>query len=284
MKIGFIGQGFIGKSYADDFEKREFDIVRYDNISYDSNKPLLKECEVVFIAVPTPTTLNGFDLSIVEEVMGLLKEGTIAVIKSTVVIGSTRKLQEKFKDLIVMHSPEFLTAKTAGIDAANPTRNIIGITKDEHREAAEKVMEILPKAPYEKIVDSNTAELIKYGGNNWFYFKVVYMNILYELAKKTDGNFDDIVEAMSADPRIGSTHLEVEHQGGRGAGGYCFIKDFEAFIGMIGENSTTDMADLHKLALLTTMRDYNIDHLLVKSGKDLELVKGVYGKDRIKKE
>ena len=64
--IGFIGQGFIGKNYADDFEQRNYKVVRYAlEGTYAGNKDRIKECDIVFIAVPTPTTPEGFDLSIV---------------------------------------------------------------------------------------------------------------------------------------------------------------------------------------------------------------------------
>ena len=56
-KIGFIGQGFIGKNYADDFERRGFEVIRYAlEEPYRANKEKIRECDIVFIAVPTPTT------------------------------------------------------------------------------------------------------------------------------------------------------------------------------------------------------------------------------------
>ena len=64
--IGFIGQGWIGKHYADEFQARMYDVIRYSlEEPYIQNKERIKECEVVFIAVPTPTTPEGFDDSIV---------------------------------------------------------------------------------------------------------------------------------------------------------------------------------------------------------------------------
>jgi UDP-N-acetyl-D-mannosaminuronate dehydrogenase len=72
-KIGFIGQGWIGKNYADDFESRGFDVVRYSlEDEYVINKGLISGCDVVFIAVPTPTKNGVFDDSIVREALGLV--------------------------------------------------------------------------------------------------------------------------------------------------------------------------------------------------------------------
>ena len=128
LLIGFIGQGFVGKNYANDFEKRGFNIVRYDIEKYKNNKNKIKNCDIVFIAVPTPTTLKGFNLKILKSVFSLIGKNKIAIIKSTIKIGTTRNLQNKFKKITVMHSPEFLTEKNAAKDAKSPQKNIIGIS------------------------------------------------------------------------------------------------------------------------------------------------------------
>ena len=189
LLIGFIGQGYIGKNYADDFEERGHKIIRYDVEENKHNKDKIKDCDIVLIAVPTPTTPKGFDYSIIESVLPLVGKGKIAVIKSTIQVGTTKTLQTKFPDIIVMHSPEFLTEVSAPEDARHPDRNIIGITDLENKDLyakAEQVMSTLAKAPYKLITTSNNAEMIKYGGNCWFYFKVVFMNILYDLVQKHD--------------------------------------------------------------------------------------------------
>src|SRR5580692_663281 len=82
--IGFIGQGWIGKAYADNFEERGYEVVRYAlEKPYIKNKDKIAECDIVFIAVWTPTTPKGFDSSVVENVLPLVGEGKIAVLKST---------------------------------------------------------------------------------------------------------------------------------------------------------------------------------------------------------
>jgi len=229
---GFIGQGYIGKNYADDFESRGYQVIRYAlGEPYSKNKDKIKTCDIVFIAVPTPTTSGGFDDSIVRGATALVGVGKTVVIKSTLLPGTTESIQEEFPNLYVMHSPEFLTEATAVEDAASPARNIIGIPKDtkEYHARAQRIIRALPKAPYEKICSAREAELIKYGGNCWFYFKVVFINILYDLAKERGCDWEAVMDSMAADPRIGRTHLDPVHQGGRGAGGHCFIKDFAAF-------------------------------------------------------
>lgn len=297
-KIGFIGQGFIGKSYADDFENRGFEVVRYARRDeHKDNKEAIKDCEVVFIAVPTPSTPKGFDESIVREVVKLVGKGKIAVIKSTIVVGTTESIQKDNPDIFVMHSPEFLTEVRAAKDAAKPDRNIIGIPLNsaEYKKKAKMVMDILPKAPYETICTAREAEFTKYAGNNWFYFKIVFVNMLYDLAKSYGIDWEEIRNNMAADPRIGSSHLqalhttekrnsndklgfgdfhlEPLHKSGRGAGGNCFIKDFAAFEEVYKKYVGDDELGLR---VLEALRNKNND-LLRSTGKDLDILEGVYG-------
>ena len=279
--IGFIGQGWIGKNYADDFETRGYRIVRYAKEEpHSHNREKIGGCDIVFIAVPTPTTVQGFDDSILRQVIKLVGQKKIAVIKSTIMPGTTELMQKANPDIFVLHSPEFLTEASAAHDAANPNRNIIGLPVDtpEYRQKAKEAMEVLPFAAYQLVCHSREAELTKYGGNCWFYFKVIFINLLYDLAGKLGVNYQVVKEAMAADPRIGSTHLDPIHKTGRGAGGHCFIKDFAAFTQMYQEL----VGDEAGLKVLASLQDKNID-LLINSNKDLDLLAGVYGKNVIDK-
>ncbi|MBD3247863.1 hypothetical protein GF382_01065, partial [Candidatus Falkowbacteria bacterium] len=179
-KIGFIGQGWIGKNYADNFEKRGFEVVRYAlEEPYVKNKEKIAECDIVFIAVPAPTTPKGFDCSILRDAIKNVGQGKVAVIKSTILPGTTESIQSEHKDIFVFHSPEFLQESTASYDAANPNRNIVGIPSetDEYRQKAKEVLEVLPYAPYKAICQAKEAELIKYAGNVFLFFKVIFANL-----------------------------------------------------------------------------------------------------------
>lgn len=276
-KIGFIGQGWIGKHYADEFESRMYSVVRYSlEEPYMQNKDLIKECEVVFIAVPTPTTEDGFDESIVREALKLVGYKKTAVIKSTLLPGVTEKLQAEFPDIFVIHSPEFLVEATAAHDAAKPKRNLIGIPINtlEYQEKAAMILRILPEAPYQKIMHSRDAEMVKYAGNCFLFSKVLFMNLLYDLVEKTDCNWESLHEALINDPRIGESHTEPIHSSGRGAGGHCFIKDFEAFRRLY----VSQVGDSAGINALSALAEKNIA-LLINSDKDLDLLSGVYGPD-----
>lgn len=292
--IGFIGQGFVGKAYADDFERRGFKTVRYAlEEPYRNNKEKIKECDIVFIAVPTPSTPKGFDDSIIRGAVKLLGKGKAAVIKSTILPGVTRSIQEENPDVYVFHSPEFLREVTASKDAAEPERNIIGVPVKSaaHRKKAAEVLAVLPKAPFELITGAEEAELVKYAGNCFLYFKVIFANLFYDVAVSKKIDWPTVRSAVAADPRIGPSHMEPVHKSGhvggsgkdgRGAGGHCFIKDFAAFVDLYRES----VSDNHGLGVLEKLRDKNID-LLLQSEKDLDLLHGVYGEsflERFKKE
>ncbi len=280
LLVGFIGQGWIGKNYADHFEDRGFEIVRYAKEEpYNANKDRIAECDIVFIAVPTPTTQDGFSAKIVEDVLALIGKGKTAVIKSTILPGTTRTLQEKYPDITVLFSPEFLREATVREDVDHPDRNIIGITREKHRGVAEEVMKILPRAPYECVCSTEEAELTKYAGNTFLYLKVVYMNMLYDLAQTFDGDWEIIAKNVTADARIGTSHMYPVHasghskDSGRGAGGHCFIKDFSAFADFYKKN----VPDIVGHELFTAIERKNIN-LLRESGKDLDLLGEVYGR------
>ncbi len=288
MKIGFIGQGFIGKSYADDMERRGYTTVRYAlEEPYKNNKEQIQECEIVFIAVPTPTTPKGFDYSIVEGALKLVGKGKTAVIKSTILPGTTAMLQKKFPAIYVMHSPEFLVLKQAAEDAARPLRNIVGLPTINKKALVrgEAVMKVLPRAPFEMICGAKEAEMVKYAGNFFLYLKVLYANLMYETAESIGADYESVRKAIAADPRIGGSHLQVLHDSGhkgakkgRGAGGVCFIKDVEA----LAEFYARNVGDTYGEKLFAAATEKNLD-LLIKSNKDIDLVVGVHGQGALKR-
>lgn len=121
--------------------------------------------------------------------------------------------------------------------------------------------------------------MIKYAGNTFLFFKILYANLFYDLANAVGADYDVVREAVGADPRIGASHLKVVdvsgHNGaipGRGAGGHCFIKDFAA-LRVLHEQVVGD--DLG-MDILKALEKKNIT-LLKGSGKDMDLLQGVYG-------
>ncbi len=279
--IGFVGHGYVGKSYADNFSERGFPVIRYAlEEPYVANKEKIKECDIVFIAVPTPTTHKGFDASIVEEALTLLKPGAIALIKSTITPGTTRRLQKKFPKLILLFSPEFLSVATAAYDTGNPFATVIGMSVEgaKHREAAERVLKIMPKAPHQVICSSEEAEIYKYSHNVSGYMQILTFNLMYDMAQKHGCDWEKIQRAIEADPYIANRYSAPVHKSGRGAGGGCFIKDFAAFKQAYAQS----VSDKEGVELLHAAEKKNLA-LMLSTNKDLNLIEGVYGQKALKK-
>lgn len=274
--IGFIGQGYVGKNMADDFERRGHTVVRYAlEKPYAANKDKIKDCDIVFIAVPTPTSADGFDVSIVKSALSLVAPAKTAVIKSTVTPGTTAALQREVPDRIVLCSPEFLSEATAAHDAAHPHVNVVGMAADDaaHRSAAAAVHTVLPPSPAAITCTSAEAEIIKYVRNSNGYTQVVFMNMMYDLAAVLGCDWNVVYRAIDADPFVTTRYAQPLHKSGRGAGGHCFIKDYAAFRDAY-ERLLPHDTEAH--AVLHAHEAKNIA-LLRGSGKDLDLLAGVYG-------
>lgn len=270
LLIGFIGQGFIGKNYADDFEERGYKIVRYDDRTYSANKELIKKCDIVLIAVPTPSIKEKFQDGIIKEVLKLVGDNKIAVIKSTIQIGTTDKMQALYPKKYIIHSPEFLTEKTAAYDARHPNRNIIGYT-NKSKKVAGDALSVMAKSAVNIVIPCKEAELIKYANNILLYIKVITANSIADLCLSNGLDYKVVQESLKGDPRIGTTHLDVLHDSGRGAGGHCFIKDFSAYKEMHKKSKTGK----ELLEFLSAVEKYN-QKLLIKSKKDLNILSEVY--------
>ena len=132
----------------------------------------------------------------------------------------------------------------AGSDMQNPERQIIGYTEKSYHIAG-KVLELLPRAPFERIIESTEAEMVKYFGNSFLAAKVIFANQIYELCQRLDVNYGVVAECASADRRIGPSHLDVHHGGYFGYGGKCLPKDMKALI-QFADAKGVDL-NLHKV-------------------------------------
>ncbi len=278
--IGFVGQGWIGKNYADDFERRGISVVRYAlEEPYRQNKDKVGQCDFVIIAVPTPTTPDGSDFSIVRAAVSLVGKGKTAIIKSTMLPGMTATIQKEFPDRTIIFSPEFLSEATAAHDAAHPFATIMGLANDtpENRALAEEILPSFPEAPFSLICSSTEAEIIKYSHNGSGYAQIIFFNLMYDLAKTHGLGWENIQKALEADPLISNRYARPFHKSGRGAGGHCFIKDVAA----LSREYESRVGDAKGIDVFHAMEQKNIE-LLRASGKDIDLLTDVYGPDVMK--
>ncbi|MEK7510276.1 MAG: hypothetical protein AAB567_01810 [Patescibacteria group bacterium] len=243
--IGIIGVGMVGGALKHYFESVQKKPLLYDPSKGFGSQLQVNGADVLFICVPTPFRKDhGFDLSVVESTFQWLGGGKIVVIKSTVLPGTTEKFQSKYPQHKILFNPEFLVERRAIEDMMHPDRQIVGYTK-ESKDVAEKVLELLPRAPFEKLVPASEAEMIKYFGNTYLATKVIFANQMYDLCKQLGVDYEIVKEGASSDPRIGQSHLDVFHGGYRGYGGKCLPKDIRALIQFADEHQVD--LKLHKL-------------------------------------
>jgi len=247
-KVGIVGTGMVGGAMQHYLEKKEgIELFLYDKGKNIGSPEEVNKAEIVFVCVPTPYLKDnkGFDLSYVEETFNMLQGEKVVVIKSTVMPGTTEMLQKKYPQHKVLMNPEFLTEETADQDMSYPDRQIVCYTEKSQTVAGD-VIQLLPLAPFERILPATEAEVVKYFGNTWFSIKVSFANQMYDLCQALGVDYDKMVEAAAADKRIGRTHLNIFHKGYRGYGGKCLVKDIRALI-QLADSKNIDLK-LHKVA------------------------------------
>ena len=206
-----------------------------EKLIYTNNPKLAyKNTDIIFIGVGTPEKKDGSaNLKYVYEVSNDIAENiekdTIVVIKSTVPIGTNKKIENIINKnarnnvkVEVVSNPEFLSQGTAIKDTLYAKRIVIGVNSKK----AEKVMKELYKDTNIPIIITNreSAEMIKYASNNFLALKLSYINEIANLCEKVGANIDDVTKGMGFDDRIGNQFIKA----GIGYGGSCFPKDTKA--------------------------------------------------------
>tara|TARA_R110000824_G_scaffold197814_1_gene381455 strand:- start:74 stop:913 length:840 start_codon:yes stop_codon:yes gene_type:complete len=240
--IGVIGNGFVGGAIIQGFSTFK-KILSYDKDplkSVDSLEDVL-DCEYIFVCLPTPmTSAEGgkCNLSIMEEFFKVVdyKKEQVFIIKSTVPVGTTHKLREKYKLPNIVHCPEFLTARTARSDFITSSRTIIGGEPKYTKKVKDLFEERFPGTPV-YLTSSEESELIKYASNCFFATKVIFFNEIKLLTEQLGMNWDVVLKGIMSDGRIGQSHHQVPgHDGDYGFGGTCFPKDINSLINTMIEN------------------------------------------------
>ena len=274
--IGIIGNGFVGSAVEFGFSAQTNcdAVVRvYDKNPVKSVHTLdetVNKSDFIFVSVPTPSNDDGsMNVNILEsalmDIQRVNKKKNIILIRSTILPGTTTKLQKKFKKLNLVFNPEFLTERSAKFDFINQSRFILGGRKRITARVAELFRWRFGDSI--SIIETNfeTAELIKYMNNCYFATKVSFMNEMKLIADKSNVDWDLAVDGFVRDGRIGHSHLAVPGPDGRmGFGGSCFPKDIQAMI-HFGKNLDVDMNTL--LGAWAT-------NLQVRPEKDWENLKG----------
>ncbi len=222
--------------------------------------PAISESEVVFIAVGTPPKPTGeADLSVVFDVAKKVGENldgyTVVITKSTVPIGTNRKVQALINEVKhqkaefdIASVPEFLREGQAIGDTQRPDRIVIGT---DAKRAQDLLVELHKPIEGELVLTSiETAEMIKYASNAFLATKISFANAIAQLSEKLGANGPDVLAAMGLDKRIGKAFLNA----GVGYGGSCFPKDVKALIAIAKENNydfslLEDVEEVNKQAM-----------------------------------
>ncbi len=296
MKVAVVGSGYVGlvtsvclaevghSVIGVDIDKKkveklkngispifEKDIEDYLQRNIDANrikfteslKEALDECEIIFLALPTPPGDDGsadlsYVLGVSEEIGELIKEYKIIINKSTVPVGTAEKVTNVIKNksnisFDVVSNPEFLREGLAIQDFMNPERIVVGSSSEK---AIFKLRELYNPFITTKnsflVMDEVSAELTKYAANSFLAMKITYMNELANICEKTGANIDFIKDGLGSDSRISSKFLNP----GIGIGGSCFPKDMRALI-QIAEEYDYDFR------IMKSVKEVNDDQKIV---------------------
>ena len=242
MKIGIIGQGFVGTAVREGLKDchtiNTYDLDESKSTCKDLNE-LIDKNNYIFVCLPTPMKKDGScDTSIVENMVKEIDDlvvyrnvsNRIVIIKSTILPGTTKRLNEQCKNIQVIFSPEFLTEANFIEDFKNQDRIIIGGPRPASTRVRQLFYKAFPKAHIIK-TSSTIAEMVKYMTNTFLATKVSFANEIHQMCEKLNIDYDKVTEYATYDKRLGKSHWSVPGPDGHyGFGGSCFPKDVNALI------------------------------------------------------
>lgn len=310
MNITIVGTGYVGLSNAMLFAQQhqvialDIDPARVDLLNHKTSpihdteisQYLQKEinfqatldstvaytnAEVIIVATPTnyDEQTNYFDTSSIEQVLNDLSNQNsqaIIVIKSTIPVGFTQKMQAQYPNLKIVFSPEFLREGKALLDNLYPSRIVVGDTS----EIGQKIGALFKAGSLKEdvdvlLMDATEAEAVKLFSNTYLAMRVAYFNELDTYCASRGLNSKDIISAVGKDPRIGTHYNNPSF----GYGGYCLPKDTkqllanyqdvpQTLISAIIQSNTTRKDFIAEQIVKKAPETVGIYRLVMKAGSD----------------
>lgn len=237
-----------------------------------------EQADVIVIAVDTPTSKSGDQVELgqvfgaLDEIVPVMRQNAVVIVKCTVVPGTTRKILEHIRTarpglkFSVVSNPEFLREGSAIEDFMNPDRVVIGVHDHYGREVAEHIYRplALQSTPI-RIASLEDAEISKYASNAFLAMKISFINEIADLCERTGANIIEVSDIVGLDTRIGDQFLRA----GPGYGGACFPKDTKA-LAAFGREAGAPQKLVEATIAANEARKYRIAEKIVDALGDAE--------------